>query len=205
MTSINSMNFVFLISKCKKSAGVKNTNKHLFLTGYMGSGKSVVGIELAKMLSMPFYDLDKEVEKEDMMLIPEIFKTKGEKYFRILETDLLKRIVNSPTAAVIALGGGTLVDPVNRNTILSKGVLIFLDAPIDVIIERVKDNLESRPLVSNFTDINALKTFVQTHYNSRKRDYVRAQLTVQTSERSPEEVASDIIEALKKEELYFFD
>jgi shikimate kinase len=82
-----------------------DSNK-IFLLGFMGSGKSTLGKKLANKLNVPFFDLDKIIEEQIGISIAEIFKTKGEEYFRTLETQVLKQLIYKQAKFVIATGGG---------------------------------------------------------------------------------------------------
>ena len=88
--------------------------------GFMGSGKSLLGRSLAKLLKRPFIDLDQYIEEQEMLSIGEIFETQGEKHFRELEEKYLKKVLESDSEAVIALGGGTPFHPSSFDLIKKK-------------------------------------------------------------------------------------
>ena len=109
---------------------------HIFLYGPPGSGKSTVGKELAKSLELPFVDLDSEIEKSAGKTIPQIMDEQGEPAFRDQETTaLLSMTKRSPH--VIALGGGALLRDENRRCAEENGQIIFLEAGISFLLERV--------------------------------------------------------------------
>src|SRR5688500_8759491 len=97
----------------------------IYLTGFMGSGKSTVGRLLAQTLQFPFMDLDQELERSESNTVAEIFEKRGEPYFREAERRLLKSIHSDP--AVIATGGGCFLH--NQKWMLRNGTVIFLDVP----------------------------------------------------------------------------
>ena len=105
------------------------------MIGFMGVGKSTLGQLLAGRLGMPFYDMDDEIERTSGKKIGEIFEAEGEEAFRALESELLRSIVKR-APGVVATGGGTFCRPENRDLIRSAGVSVWLDAPIELILER---------------------------------------------------------------------
>lgn len=122
---------------------------HLFLTGFMGSGKTTIGSAVAKRLTREFVDLDEVVEARAGMTISEIFERHGEAEFRRLESALLSE-VSALEASVVATGGGTLVAPENLRLMNRCGITIWLDAPLDLLLERLEtDPIDKRPLFSD--------------------------------------------------------
>jgi shikimate kinase len=122
-----------MILKLKRTPGI-------YLVGFMGCGKSTVGRALADELGWSFFDLDDEIESDAGSTISEIFDQQGEPVFRALEASALaKRVkaVQSGRPQVIALGGGALMDDKNFELILNHGVVVWLDAPFDLIEKRV--------------------------------------------------------------------
>jgi shikimate kinase len=108
----------------------------VYLVGMPGSGKSTVGAELAGRLGVPFVDLDVEIARRAGRSITEIFEADGEAGFRALEAkELLDASTHDP--AVIACGGGVVLEPANRITLRNTGTCVFLDVPIDVLAARV--------------------------------------------------------------------
>ena len=111
--------------------------KHIFLYGPPGAGKSSVGKALAERLRLPFVDLDLEIEKSAGKTIPQIMEEQGESAFRDLETEMLKQVVNE-SPRVIALGGGALLREENRRCAEECGQVVFLEAKIETLVERLK-------------------------------------------------------------------
>ncbi|MEX2102279.1 MAG: shikimate kinase, partial [Actinomycetota bacterium] len=109
----------------------------VYLVGMPGSGKSVVGAELAGRLGVPFVDLDHEIEREAGKPITAIFADEGEPAFRALEAQVLtKAAADDPS--VVACGGGVVIEPANRVTLRATGHVVFLDVPIDILKRRVR-------------------------------------------------------------------
>jgi len=126
----------------------------IYLVGFMGVGKTTVGECLAEELRFRFIDLDREIEKESGRTIPEIFSDGGETEFRRLEARAL-RIAATTRDAVIAAGGGTLTLSENRDLMRRTGVTVWLDAPLEVMLERCRGG-EHRPLLADPQTMGAL-------------------------------------------------
>lgn len=157
----------------------------IYLVGFMGSGKTTVGRELAARIDAPFFDLDELVEAAEKMSIKEIFALHGEPYFRKRERDLL-RSTRHLEAAVIATGGGTFTFDENIQFIQSEGISVYLSAPYALLRARIEDKAAERPL---FTDD------LSTHelYASRVRYYRMSDITIDVRE---EETPVEIVERL---------
>jgi len=173
--------------------GRKSIKKHVFLTGYMGSGKTTIGLLLSKHLSLPFIDLDNEVEEDEKMAISEIFKKKGEDYFRNKESNMLKKIIKNNDAAVIALGGGSISDSNNLNAVKIDGLLIYLETSASTIVERIKNEAAERPLLAQYTTDDAFLNFIEHHLNSRLINYQKADITIDTNGKNRDQILSELI------------
>jgi shikimate kinase len=119
---------------------------HIVLVGLMGAGKSTVGRILASRLGRVFIDTDAMVEDGELMTIAELFATLGEPAFRMLEVDAVRDAVASPLLSVIAVGGGAVVDPQNRESLSEAGHVVWLRARPETLAARVGDGA-SRPLL----------------------------------------------------------
>lgn len=139
----------------------------IFIAGYMASGKTVLGKRLARYLGLPYYDLDAYIMDETGQSIPNLFTLKGEDHFRILERDLLRKLVATvPRDAVISLGGGTPCFHQNMEWILKNGLTVFVEASMAQILRHLQlSHDESRPLIAE----NNLrqKTNLEDHYGNR--------------------------------------
>ncbi len=160
----------------------------IFLVGFMGSGKTTVGEHLARRLGRPFYDLDGRVEASAGRSIAEIFEQEGEPAFRALESRILAELLEEMEAspgAVVALGGGTFVQPANRG-LLEKfgGLSVFLECPLEEMIRRCS-GLAQRPLFRNPEAFRRL-------YEERLPSYRLADCVVPSGAGTPEEVAASI-------------
>lgn len=123
----------------------------IFLYGPPGSGKSSLGQALASSLGRPFYDLDKFIETQAGMLIHEIFAREGESGFRVRERAALLDVLHHPSA-VIALGGGALLDDGNRQQVETCGRVLCLQAPADILYDRLQKTSTRRPLLRDKGD-----------------------------------------------------
>ena len=139
----------------------------IFLYGPPGVGKSTVGKLLAEALGIEFVDLDKVIVWQADKSISEIFAEDGEVYFRALEQAALESVVDLQPA-VVALGGGALVNEENRAFAEAHGVVVYLDGSVDVLVERLKRSSESRPLIASDLE-HKLKELLSSraeHYTS---------------------------------------
>jgi shikimate kinase len=122
----------------------------------MGSGKTVVGAMVAVRTKATFHDLDLMVEMEAGMTIPEIFVTSGEPVFRALETRVLPRALQAD--AVIALGGGALIDDDNWRIVQRSATTVYLEVPFETMWERIRVR-PGRPLASGRSREEVLALF----------------------------------------------
>ncbi|MDE2143808.1 MAG: shikimate kinase [Elusimicrobia bacterium] len=164
---------------------------NVYLTGFMGTGKSVVGKSLAKKMGRPFVDLDHLIEKESGCTVAELFSRRGETYFRRLEHKKLSTVAKR-TNAVVSLGGGALLDGRNRDIVRRTGVLIRLTCSRRELIRRLRPTRAQRPLLVG----GSLDTKVARLISERRRAYGGAKLTVSTTRLSNTQAASLIARRL---------
>ena len=138
---------------------------NIVLCGFMGSGKTVVGRELAKIMGAKFVDTDDLIEKEQGVAIKAIFAAHGEDYFRDLEYEMCKKVAQMK-GAVVSTGGGAMTFARNVEAIKKGSKVVFLDASFDVICDRI-GNSTTRPL---FQDREKAKKL----YDERKDKYLAA-------------------------------
>lgn len=164
----------------------------IVLLGYMASGKSTVGRLLARQLGVGFIDLDAYIEQKQKKSIQDIFSEKGEIYFRKLEHQMLKEVLDTHTSVVLSTGGGTPCYANNMETILQQSDhSIYLNHSIPVLVERITKEKEHRPLVKNIPD-HDLPEFVGKHLFERRPYYMQAEHRVDCDPLSPEEVVGEI-------------
>jgi len=155
----------------------------------MGAGKSTVGRRLAKKLGWKFLDLDAEIERREGRPIAEIFRQDGEPHFRNLERRYLIEL-SSSRKSVIALGGGTFIDPENRDLAEKTGLTVWLKVSFSKLVQRVRID-GTRP---NFAD----SAQAEQLYGTREPSYALAKVHISTEDGTPESAADEIIGALRK-------
>ena len=154
----------------------------IYLTGFMGAGKTTVGRMLAQALQFDFYDLDQEIEREAGKQIPEIFHSAGEPGFRSAESTKLRELLVEH--AVIATGGGCFIE--NCEWMIDNGIVIYLKVPFELLVRRIGAD-PNRPLWKN----------AATLFQQREASYCKAQFTVDGS-LQPDRVVQVILEAIGK-------
>ena len=168
----------------------------IVLIGYMGSGKSAVGKQLASKLNIAFKDLDTEIEIVEEKTIPQIFSIKGEIYFRKAERNTLKSILDSKKNLVLATGGGTpcYSDVINLLVSDKKVKTIYLMTSLNILTERIFNEKLDRPLISHIKSEDELTAFIAKHLFERSQFYNQANFTVKTDGLTIEEVVDKIVQ-----------
>jgi len=161
-------------------------SRSIVLIGMMGAGKSSIGRRLATRLAIPFIDADTEIEIAAGMTIPEIFQNHGEPYFRAGEARVIARLLdNGP--CVLATGGGSVMDPHTRELIREKGISIWLNADLDVLMKRTKRR-NDRPLVEKLKELMPL----------REPFYAQSDIVVRSRDEPHDTIVDEIMDALAK-------
>lgn len=155
----------------------------IYLTGFMGTGKSVVGRELARLLRRPFVDLDLSIESAAGSSVASLFARRGEAAFRKLERRALLRAAKRQ-GVVVALGGGTLLDPRHR-AVVAKGLLVNLSCSRAELVRRLGPERASRPLLAG----GSLSARIGKLLSERRDAYAFADFTVSTTVNSPKTAA----------------
>jgi shikimate kinase len=163
--------------------------ERIYLVGFMGVGKSTIGRELALKLRWNAIDMDAEVEKAEQATVRDIFERHGERYFRSLEREQLRRL-STASHVVIALGGGAYVDEENRRLVDATGVAVWLQASLSTITGRVRPD-GSRPLLTKPQQVRDL-------YEARLPFYRLARVHVLTDNRLPDAIADEIAREVAK-------
>lgn len=151
--------------------------QRVFLVGYMGSGKTTSGKQLARMLNVPFIDLDREIEANEGSSIPDIFKNGGEASFRGIEKKALHAVVAAYPAVVCATGGGTPCFYDNMQFMNRSGITVYLQMDVASIVYRLIHAHGERPLVAGKTH-EELHAFVTRHLEERSEFYHEAKLHI---------------------------
>ncbi|MDT8901798.1 shikimate kinase [Anaeroselena agilis] len=167
--------------------------KNIVLIGFMGTGKSSTGRLLAGRLGRPFIDVDRKIERETGLTIGELFAQHGETYFRAREKAAVARVARY-RKAVIATGGGVVLDPDNMRRLRAGGVIICLTATVQVILERT-GRRSTRPLLAR----PDREEIVARLLAERAPLYGQADFTLDTSDLTPQLTVEKIIAFLRQE------
>lgn len=165
---------------------------NIYLVGFMATGKTSVGRELAKKKQWQFVDLDDLIELREKMTISGIFAKNGEPYFRRLEKRVLKDVAKE-NKFVVGCGGGIVIDPENIKIMKASGTLICLTATPEVILERVSGQTH-RPLLN----VKEPKKQIELLLKMRAPYYARADKTIDTSKLPVGGVVEKVIKAIGK-------
>ncbi len=171
--------------------------RHLVLIGMMGVGKSSVGRRLALRLGRPFVDTDRLVEERAGKSVPEIFAEDGEPAFRALESEAVRDALESDTRAVIAFGGGAVLEPANRDRAREEALVVWLQAPPRELARRVSASQRrsggiARPLLVDGSPEATLETIAARREESYR---ATAHVLIDTTGRSPGQVATAVLRA----------
>lgn len=165
--------------------------KTVALVGMMGAGKTAVGTALARMLDVPFLDSDAEIEKAANMSVAEIFERDGEPFFRLKESQVIGRLLETERA-ILSTGGGAFMAANNREMIADKGIAVWLRADHDLLWQRVRHK-KTRPLL--MTE-NPRQTLVDL-CERREPNYSKAGVIVDAEQGlSVEDMATKVLNAL---------
>lgn len=168
----------------------------VFVVGYMASGKSTFGRRLAEKLDTVFIDLDNYIEQQTGSSITELFNSRGEAGFRKIESEMLRKAVEEQPDAVIACGGGTPCFSDNMTYLNEKGITVFMETSIPVLISRLIEESENRPLMAGKTE-DEIREKVLAQLCERLPIYLEAKLKwsgdeLDTQEQIEENVSSFI-------------
>jgi len=167
--------------------------KNLVLLGMMGVGKSTLGKIVAKRLDLTFIDTDRVIEKKNSMKIAEIFKKKGEEFFRLCEKKESLESLNK-NKSVIALGGGAFMEKSIRDKVLKDSTSIWLEASLKTLNRRVGWN-KKRPLIAS----GNAKLIINKLYGERKKIYKLAKYKINCNNLTKENILKKIITLYEKE------
>jgi shikimate kinase len=165
----------------------------IILLGYMGSGKTTVGIQLAKKLFLNFTDLDEFIEEKEQKSIKEIFEQKGEIYFRKIEHKYLKQFIKENESFVLSLGGGTPCYAGNLDLILNdkNNLSFYLRGSISTLFKRLSENKFKRPLINDLSD-NQLTEYIAKHLFERGIFYDKATYKIAIDDKEVQAIVTEI-------------
>ncbi len=166
--------------------------KNIVLTGFMGTGKTEVGRELAHLRGLKLIDIDTQIEKSEKMTINEIFRQFGEERFRDIETEMIEKVSREENV-IISTGGGAVLRQRNMDALKRTGVVICLTAAPATILLRTSST-DERPLLQVENPLAKITELL----HSRKPFYERADFMVDTEGKTPLQVAEEIVEKTAK-------
>jgi shikimate kinase len=166
--------------------------RSVVLVGMMGAGKTTVGKRLANRLGIPFVDADVEIEKAAAQTIPEIFAEHGEPYFRDGERRVIARLLNEGPQ-VLATGGGSFMNADTRAAIAQKGVSVWLDADVAILLARVRRRA-NRPLLNTADPEATLRRLLA----ERNPIYKLADIAVRSRDEPHDIICEDVIRSIAK-------
>lgn len=161
--------------------------KNIFLIGFMGCGKSTIARVLSEKLGMQQVEMDEQIVQEQGMPITEIFEKYGEAHFRDAETDLVKRL-QEKDGVVVSCGGGAVLREENRNLMKASGVIVWLTAEPETILERVKHST-NRPVLNGNMNVEYIRELME----KRRACYAdAADYIVATDGKSRDDICAEI-------------
>jgi shikimate kinase len=167
--------------KLKRTPGI-------YVVGFMAAGKSTVGRHLAHRLGWSFYDTDQEIESAEKMTIADIFTSRGEAEFRVIETRVIRQhlgFIERGRPAVLALGGEAFAQPANRQLLADNGITVWLDCPFELVKRRI-EGTHHRPLAEDQESFARL-------YEERRSAYSAAEVHVAIESDDPEVTVNAIV------------
>lgn len=170
-----------------------NTPRNIFLVGPMGAGKSTAGRHLAKSLNKTFFDSDVEIERTTGVSISLIFELEGESGFRQRERVIINQLTQR-TNIILATGGGAVLDQDNRTHLATRGFIVYLHAPIDLLVKRTSQE-KKRPLLQNVNPKQKLEMIMR----EREPLYRKiADIVITTNDRNTRYVTQDIVRTIEE-------
>lgn len=167
-----------------------------FLVGFMGSGKSTLGRDLALRLSFEFLDLDEWIEQQSGKSITDLFSIHGEAGFRTLESTTLREL-KVRNRLIVSCGGGTPCHDNNMEWMNENGTTIFLNTPVEVLFQRLEKQKSHRPLIAKMNS-KRLKSFIETRLAERMPYYAQARIEL-VSILSPETAVQSLVHVMEAE------
>ena len=163
----------------------------------MGSGKTLISKELSILNNFEIFDLDTEISKQNNRSITEIFKKKGEIFFRKTEKEVLEKILSTEKNIILSLGGGTPCYYNNIDSINEKTISVFLKTNVKNLAQRLSSEKDKRPLIQNISNED-LPEFIAKHLFERNPFYNQAKITINTDNLSAREIAEEILTQIKQ-------
>ena len=161
--------------------------KTIVLIGMMGSGKTTIGKLLGEKLTLRSIDIDVIIEQNEKRTVSEIFQNEGEKYFRNIERETIKKNFTNKDL-IISLGGGAFEDQLTQELLLKNSAVIYLKTSPNVILERIKNNT-NRPLLKNQMTVEKIQSIIL----QRQKNYELANITILTDNKNTDKIVEEIL------------
>lgn len=161
--------------------------KTIVLIGMMGSGKTTIGKLLGEKLTLRSIDIDVIIEQNERRTVSEIFQNEGEKYFRNIERETIKKNFTNKDL-IISLGGGAFEDQLTQELLLKNSTVIYLKTSPNVILERIKNNT-NRPLLKNQMTVEKIQSIIL----QRQKNYELANITILTDNKNTDKIVEEIL------------
>lgn len=161
--------------------------KTIVLIGMMGSGKTTIGKLLGEKLTLRSIDIDVIIEQNEKRTVSEIFQNEGEKYFRDIERETIKKNFTNKDL-IISLGGGAFEDQLTQELLLKNSTVIYLKTSPNVILERIKNNT-NRPLLKNQMTVEKIQSIIL----QRQKNYELANITILTDNKNTDKIVEEIL------------
>ena len=168
--------------------------KNIFLIGFMGCGKSTIARMLSEKLGVAQVEMDELIVQEQGMPITGIFEKYGEAHFRDIETDLVRRL-QARDGVVVSCGGGAVLREENRRLMKESGVIIWLTAKPETILERVKGNTD-RPILNGNMNVEYIAELMEKR---RPKYEAAADIVISTDMKNAREICEEILESMQKD------
>ena len=168
---------------------------NIVLLGYMGCGKTTIGKIISKITGKRFIDLDSYIESTTNQTISNIFSSKGEVYFRKIESDCLKVIMCNYDNVILSLGGGTPCYSNNLN-LIKDSKSFYLKYSTTILSNRLINIKSSRPILSNINNIDSMNDYIAKHLFERNYYYNQVSDIIQCDLKSKDEIANEILSLL---------
>lgn len=156
----------------------------IFLIGFMGSGKTHWGKQLAAQLKIPFFDLDDVIEQNESKTVANIFAECGEEAFRVKEKQTLEQLIDHNASMVLSCGGGTPCFFNNIERMKKYGIVVWLNTHVEILLGRLMKEKNSRPLIKTIAD-NDLRSYIVRKLNERRMYYEQADVIIDKEESLP--------------------
>ncbi|MCO7176516.1 shikimate kinase [Sporolactobacillus kofuensis] len=159
----------------------------IFITGFMGAGKTTLGRALEEKINAQVFDTDQLIEQKQQTTISKLFEEKGEPFFRACETELLQELLPMDRRTIVTTGGGMICNPMNRQLMHEKGTIVFLYCDIKMIHQRLLND-QTRPLAqkNQGTELDLL-------YQKRLPDYLDADHVINTTGKSVDAIVDEYL------------